>query len=204
MTLAELIGPDASNPGESAGYWQAVREWSMGGNDKYGDCAFVSLCNLIDLVTAVNGAPELVGEAEAEYFYAQEAGFNSQNPATDKGAVLEDVIRYWSDHGWPSDPTVKPVGWCAIEPDQIHQAIYALGGVPAWCVLPVDADGDPDFSDEADPASAVDGHAFLIVGSGPSGYRIVSWAQIYDISHAWAERFIRGQFAVHHPAWKPR
>lgn len=203
MTLAELIGSNASPAGEIVGYSARVPEWSLGGNDRFGDCTFVSLCNLVDLVTAVNGAPEVVGEAEAEYFYAREAGFDPNAAATDKGAVLADVIRYWQDNGWPTDPVNKPAGWCAITPEQIHQAVHSLGAVPAWGMLPYVGD-DWDFSDVA-TSTATPGtgpHAFLIVGSSESAYKIVTWAEVKDVSHAWFQAYGRGQFAVRHSAWK--
>jgi hypothetical protein len=202
MNFAELIGPDAANPGLVAGYLSRVPAWSLGGNDKYGDCAFVAPCNLIDVVKAVGGSPQVVGEAEAEYFYAREAGFNSQNPATDRGAVLSDVLQYWMDQGWPSDPTYKPLGFCAIEPDQIHQAVHSLGGVPAWCALPVDANGDPNWSDSAIGTQAADGHAILIAQSDPEHLVLITWAEPVYVSLAWWKAFGQGQFAVRLPDWK--
>lgn len=201
MTLSDLIGPNASPAGPVAGcHWQSVPEWSLGGNDRYGDCTFVSLCNLIDLVTAANGAPELVGEAEAEYFYGREAGFDPNVAATDKGAVLEDVIRFWAEQGWPNDPENKLLGYCAIRPFEIHQAIYSLGAVPAWAMLPADEVGW-DFSDAALSVNGTGPHAVLIVESNPTGLKIVTWANVVDVSHMWWGVFGRGQFAVKHPAW---
>lgn len=204
-TLRDLIGPNVSPAGYIAGYWERVPAWSLGGNDRYGDCTFVSLCNLIDLVTAVNGRSELVGEAEAEYFYSREAGFSPLDPATDKGAILEDVIRFWAEQGWPNEPTNKLVGWCAIGPDEIHQAVHSLGAVPAWCELPHFEDGGEwIFGDEAlaDNLVGVGPHAILIVESNPLGLRLVSWASVYEVSHEWWHAYGRGQFAVRHPEWR--
>jgi hypothetical protein len=201
-TLVDLIGPDASRPGDVAGYLSQVPEWSLGGNDKFGDCGFVSVCNLIDVVKAVGGNPQVVGEGEALYFYNKEAGFNSQNPATDRGSVLADVIRYWMENGWPADPTYKPVGFCAIEPVQIHQAVHSLGGAPAWCSLPVDANGDPDWSDNAIGTQPADGHAVLIVQSDPESLTLITWAQPVTVSLKWWHVFGCGQFAVRLPDWR--
>lgn len=193
MTLGELIGniPVAAS---TVGRWQDVDEWTLGANDKYGDCAFVALCNLQDLLATVKAAPFVIEEGEALYFYNVEAGFNSQDRRTDKGAVLEEVIRYWAEKGWPSDPVDKPLGWCAIRPDEIHLAIQALYGVPAWCQLP--QEDDNDFSDTALDYTPGDGHAVLIVGSDPTGYTLITWAEPVHVSTAWWHKFGRGQYAI--------
>lgn len=202
-TLAELIGPNASNPPEEIGYSHLVEEWSLAGNDRYGDCTFVCLCNLLDLVAAVYAKPFVIGEAEAELFYAREAGFRADNPATDRGAVLADVIRYWAANGWPSDPTNVPLGWCPIGADMIHQAVWSLGACPAWCLLPQNDEGW-DFTDAAVnwDAPGVGGHSVLIVGSDAGSLWIVTWAEVKIVSHAWWTKYGQGQFAVLAPGWK--
>ena len=206
-TLAELLGPNPTRPGPTVGYYQSVQQWSLGGNQKFGDCTFVSLCNLLDLVSAVNGTPFVIGAGEAENFYSREAGFNSQNPATDKGAVLADVIAYWADQGWPSDPVNKPLGWCAIEPGQIHQAVHSLGAVPAWCMLPDGGDGW-DFTDAPIRAGTpgTGAHAVLIVGSDVAAdtLTLVSWAALQTVSRQWWDTYGRGAFAVLAPGWRVR
>jgi hypothetical protein len=204
-TLPELIGPNASNPGEIAGYSTDAVVYSLGGNDTYGDCVFVAPCNQLDLSAFVNGAPFTIGDAEALLFYEREAGFTKANPASDHGAIVTDMLAYWSANGWPSDPESKPVGWCAIEVDQIHQAIHSLGAVVVWALLPR-IDDDWDFSDLSITrgVDGTGGHCMLMVRSGPDGYQVITWAERRTVTHAWWAKYGKGQIAVLVPGWKVR
>lgn len=199
--------PFPSTPGlvtsVPVGWSRYVPEWSLGGNDKYADCAFVALCNVIDLVTAVNGAPELVTEAEAELFYAREAGFSPVDPSSDKGAVLADVIEFWRLHGWPADPELTLRGVWSVAPDQIPEALHLLPGLPAWCMLP-SLDDDPDFSDGAleRRAPGIDAHAVLIVDASDETLTLVTWAELRVVSRAWWREYGREVFGVLPSNWR--
>jgi len=195
--LADLIGYKISSKSDTVGNYAIVQEWSMAGNDKYSDCAFACLCNELDLKSVIAGQPFVVGEAEAEYFYNLEAGFKAADPNTDKGAVLEQVIWYWATNGWPSDFVEKPSGWCSISAEEIHLTVEYLDAAPAWCQLPLQGN-DIIFDDTALKLAPGDGHAVLIVGSDPTGYTIVFYADLGPtrVSKAWWDKFGRGQFAV--------
>lgn len=177
--------------------WRRVA-WSLGGNDQYGDCAFVSCANIADLWAAQNGTPWTIGEAECERFYAVEAGFNSQNKTTDKGEILEKVIKYWCENGWPGDSLLKPSGYEAITADQIQTTLAGGDGAAAWCVLPINDDGDPDLSDVAlrrnTPGTAA--HAVAIVAVENGGFWIIMWAEPKWVSRAWWNAYGRDCYAV--------
>jgi hypothetical protein len=202
-TLSNLIGTHASKPGEIAGYWERVPQFSLGGNDEVGDCVFCTAANYTDVMTAVNGNPELVPEAEVERWYAWETGWTRANPGSDKGEVLEKMLQVWRDRGNPSDPVDRLTGYCAIKPDEIHQAVHSLGAVPAWCMLPDDGGGSWDFSHYPLERNikGTGPHAILIVESNPAGLKIVTWAEVVEVSHAWWRAYGKEQFAVRHTAW---
>ena len=202
-TLLDLIGPNASPPGEIAGYWECVPQFSLGGNDRYGDCVFCTAANFTDLMTAVNGTPQLVPDGEVQRWYAWETGWTRANPESDKGEVLEKMLQVWRDHGNPSEPLDRLAGYCAIAPEEIHQAVHSLGAVPVWCELPSYNDRW-DFNDRsvALKTKGTGPHAVLIVESNPTGLKLVTWAELVDVSHAWWRAYGRDAYAVRHPVWK--
>lgn len=204
-TLADLIGAHPSRPSDVAGYWEAVKEWCLGENDTFGTCAFAAIGNLHAVVTADSGEPEVMSDGEIELMDHDVTGFMPTDRSSDHGAALEAVLRYWDDHGWAGDPTLRPTGWCPIAPDQLHQVVHSLGGVYAWAMLPL-VDGQWDFSDLA-LNRGVDGsgaHAFFICGSSPETLWIVTWGELRQISVTWARRYLKGMFAVRHPMWRLR
>lgn len=185
------------------GYWRQVPEWSLAGNDRYGDCTFATAANFTDLLTAVNGTPEVVPEGEAEYWYAKETGWTAQNPDSDKGEILEKMLQYWLENGNPSDPVDRITSYAPVANEDITVAIERYGACFAWCMLPMRGDDDPDLSDDAlqndTPGTAA--HAMLIVGTTPKGFVVVTWGEACGVSRAWWYRYGRQQFSVEHPAW---
>lgn len=171
----------------------------MGGNDRYNDCVWPSLANLHDTVTAVNGHPEVMSEAECEYFYARETGFTPLDKSTDKGAVQRRVIEDWCAHGWPGDDTLKPLGWCDVRPDEIPVAIHMLGGVPFWMMLPLLRPGVYDFQSTDLPGEYA--HAAFFSGATWNTLSFVTWASEVTVTMEWARKYVKEAFGVLHPAW---
>lgn len=203
-TLAELIGPNASNPGLVAGYADAIETFIMGGNDQpsCGDCSLVGCANGKLITTG-----QRMDVGEVENAYSRITGWSPLRPETNHGAVVEDVLRYWRDEGWPSDSEDKLLGYAAIDRDQIHQAIHSLGWALGWALLPMTEDhADYDFSDDAvrRNAEGVAAHCMAIIRSAPVGLQVATWSRRQTVSLAWWEKYGKGQFAVLAPGWKVR
>lgn len=179
--------------------YRDVQKWSMGGNDRFGDCTAVALANLIDLRMTLAGTSQVVGEAEAELLYARETGWTAQNPGSDKGAVLETVIKDFCANGWPSDPLIKPFGYREITFYDLTPVIRRSNAVMAWLMLPLDADGESyDFTDGAVARNAPGefAHAVLVVDPG---LVMVTWAQIQHVSPRWAAKYFKQFFEIEWP-----
>ena len=176
--------------------WRDI-DWAqtLGGNDRFGDCVFVSLANLVDLLNA----PQVVMEAEIERMYSVETGWSAANPASDKGAVLETVIKDWCENGWPADPELKPSGYRPVALDGLRDALTRCQGAPSWIMLPMTADGTGyDFSDDAvtRDAPGVGAHAVLVVQADDFGIVFITWGKPQGVSWDWAREYWRGSFEV--------
>ena len=178
--------------------------YSLGGNDKYGDCAFVSVANHIDLAKAALGTPQEVSEAEAEYFYSVEKGFTPTNPLTDTGEVLSKVVKYFADNGWPADPTYKPLSWGTLDQVDTQLVIECLGATYNWLLLPQDQSGY-NFRDDAvtSGAQGVEAHAVLTVQKLANSRKIVTWAEVVEVSDLWWSHYSKPDaYWVHLPDWQ--
>jgi len=170
-------------------------DWSqtMGGNDEEGDCGPVALANLMNLWYG----PPLVERTEVERLYTIASGWTSENPGSDRGVILETLIRDWCANGWPADPTVKPAGYEAVSTDQaaLMTGVRRYGALVAAVMLPA----DQDFSDDALSEPGTFGHAVLVVAADPDGVRLVTWASVRRVSWRWWGRFGRQAFGVERP-----
>ena len=138
--------------------------------------------------------PQVVEDVEVERFYTLETGWTAENPGSDKGAILEVVIRDWCANGWPCYPENKPSGYSAISIAEVSLAIARQGGVSAVLMLPP---GD-DFSDAAlsgDTARPAN-HAVLIVEMTDETVTFVTWAEPQTVSRPWADAFFRAFYEV--------
>jgi hypothetical protein len=188
------------------GYWQPVDEangWVLGENDRFGTCAFAMVGNHWSIITTANGKLQILEDGEISRMDSVTTGFNPQDKTTDHGIVLEKLLIWWTEKGWISDSLLKPTDFHGITIDGIAATIRDYGAAYAWWRLPVDRDGNADFTDLAiiDAVPGTLGHAMLVVGSEPGWYYVVTWATIKRVSAAWVARYLGGAFAVSLPQW---
>ena len=169
--------------------WRDV-DWSqtLAGNDREGDCGPVSLANLMDILLY----PQVVGRTEVERFYTVATGWTSENPESDKGAILEVLIQDWIANGWPADPLLKPSGYEVFRPKDIVAALAEYQACPTALALP---EGQ-DFTDAALGLPGVYGHAVLVVDASDVEVRFATWGRIVTVSWAWWMEFAREVYGV--------
>lgn len=179
--------------------WRSVKQWChQGEGDRFGLC-FWAMCG--NWYVANGGA--VMGDGEVENAAREMEGFDPYIAATDHGQNLEAGLDWIMKYGWPGDPTLKPANWRAVTVAELPATIEANGCAMAWCVLPLDADGQPyDFSDDAVQrgAEGVYAHAVLVVEATPETVTFITWAAPQIVSAAWWMRYGRGQYAVGRPA----
>ena len=98
-------------------------ELSILGNDKYGDCACAGAYGLAQLQScnANPSDPIVPTTAEALELYTNVTGFNPNDPDTDQGTVLTDLLTYWQKTGFEvtyrseKKSVSQIVGWAALD-----------------------------------------------------------------------------------------
>ena len=127
MALERVMqGVDTSTaPARYTDMVDKVACWLLGQNDKFGDCTCVAVANIILGLTTLAGTPVVLSDAMILGIYAL-FGFVPTDPSTDRGVVIEDVLRAWfargflgpkgqdkiDGHGWinPTGPRPHHVG----------------------------------------------------------------------------------------------
>lgn len=68
-------------------------------NDRYGDCAIAGPGHQIQFWTAQAGNEIVISDSDILSTYSAVSGFVPDNPNTDNGCVLVNVMDYWQDKG---------------------------------------------------------------------------------------------------------
>jgi hypothetical protein len=177
--------------------------YPMYGNDHLGDCTCACVGHLIQVWTALAGAPATPADAVVEKLYIPETG------SDDTGRMEIDVLNYWKTTG--TDDGHKIAAYVSVDPsnhDHVRAALYLFGGVYDGVALPKTAQGQPvwdvvgDPADENGPAypGSWGGHAIpkLPVWDGKT-FQVVTWGAVLEETIAFNDAYTDESYAIVSP-----
>jgi hypothetical protein len=102
--------------------------WGMLGNDEYGDCAEAGPCHETMLWNAAAGKQVQFTAQNALAAYSAITGFNPDDPSSDQGSNVRDVLKYRVKTGFTdSTGLVHKIGaYVALEPGNWEELLEAL------------------------------------------------------------------------------
>lgn len=74
--------------------------WPMYLNDQLGDCAEAGAGHAAQAITAWTGSPVLPSDRDVLTLYETVAGYVPNDPSTDNGTNLQDLLTWWSKNSW--------------------------------------------------------------------------------------------------------
>lgn len=170
----------------------AAISWATGltgldmlGNDQVGDCAIVGPANLARVATSACGHERIPLLAPVLQSYAEVSGWRKDDPATDTGCVMTNVLERWKGVGLDffGDGTKDRIeGYLALNPkdtDELKWAICWFGGVLFGFDLPVLCQDDKaDWAvPPPGPQQAIwGGHCTAASSYGLEGFHEMTWA----------------------------
>ena len=195
LKLGRYLRADLAPPPESTNYrakaMPALRR--MYRNDKLGCCTVTAKAHLKGQVTgnADGGAPIQFPDSQIDAWYSAITGWNPNDPSTDRGANMQDVLNWFTKNGY-GPGTQKPLGWVSVDltnKQEVMQAVELFegadvgGDLPDTAVTPFpSADGNWNFSGPPDPEN---GHDYPVVDYDQNGVFVATWALIMHIG--WAD-----------------
>lgn len=97
----------------------------MYANDKIGDCSAAGIANLMSAIMALNGMGVHISTQDVINFYSLSTGYNPENPLTDEGGVLSEVLAVALSKGFlAGDYSYYPL-WGSLDPSDRN----AMGNV---------------------------------------------------------------------------
>lgn len=204
LRLADYLTDAAPPPPAEKNWSDAVSAWHMYLNNEIGDCTVASAAHLIELWTAAGQHYEAtVTDAEVLGAYSTITGYNSADPATDQGAEVVQVLRYWqqtgiADHRIGAYAEVDPA-----DHTRVKQAIDLFGGVDVGLQLPAAAQTftapqwptPPSTVGEWQPGSW-GGHCVPAVDYTVDGPTVVSWGELVVVAWAFWDAYVDECWAI--------
>ena len=211
--LANYFGPktaEACPPAPAVRDWtgKVRKPWGMLANDVIGDCTVAGAAHIIQAWTANEGPQEVtMTDAEVIGAYSKITGYNPNDPSTDQGAVLLDVLRYWRKTGIAGH---RIMAFAAPEPgnkEHIRAALDLFGGLYIGLDLPVSAQAQRVWSvppcGRRGPGvpGGWGGHCVVAEAYDPQGLTVITWGEKKRMTWGFFQVYCDEAYAVLSEDW---
>lgn len=205
LPLIRYVPAEIPRAPQSVDHFSAAREWPLYRNNEIGDCTCAGAAHLLIAVSAAAGNPLVIPEPAVLDLY-RATGWDG-TPATDRGAVMLDVLKLWMRRGLGGH---RIDGFAAVDPRNIslvEQVIHVFGALYLGIGLPECWEDDAALWAVEDPqlrgASAVGswgGHATAAVGYDALGVWVVTWGHLVRLTWAAFAQYVEEAWCVLTPA----
>lgn len=186
LTLSKYLTPILPFLKTSVAWERRVTNWSMLGNDLYGDCVEAAAVNTIMTMTSQSGIQVSPTETQTLQDYTNITGFNPNDSSTDQGTVMVDALAYYVKSGIAGR---KVIGWASVKIDsslwEFKQAISLFGTVLVGFNFPQSAEdqfntGQPWTINTSSPI--VGGHCVALSEYSPTQLVCNTWGALQPTS----------------------
>lgn len=192
-----------------------ARDWSsvsgfqpmpMFANDQYGCCTVAAAGHIIRSMTANHGTPITLTDDDIIAAYGAVTGFKRDDPSTDGGANMLDVLNYWRATGIGGHRIGAYAKIDHTNFAELQLAIDLFGAVYVGANLPISAqrDGDWNGAESTKGPDAPDswgGHAMGGLKYDRTGIGFATWARMQRANRQWNADYVEEAYAVFTVEW---
>jgi hypothetical protein len=166
--------------------------------------------HLIQGQSSNTGNPLTATTAQALALYSAVTGFDPNDPSTDQGTVLTDLLTYIQKNGVEMNNstgkpvTVEVVGSASLDISSVAQmryAAYTFGGNYLGINCPEQCEQDTSNWNFAPGLPIAGGHCIPQEGEGGAGGKIVSWGMVIPCSNGFLLSYLEEGYVVITKAW---
>ena len=215
VALSDHLDAAASWPPVPPQGWEYAvpqSEMSVLGNDQYGCCAESGACGLaqIQSCNANPTDPFVPTTAEALALYTAVTGFNPNDPNSDQGTVLTDLLTYWQNTGFElttrSGKTrlSQIVGWASLDISSfalLRWAAYTFGGSYLGIQCPQRCETDTTNWNFGPGLPIAGGHCIVQAGEGAAGGKMRTWGLFIPASAGFMGAYIDEAYIICSKDW---
>lgn len=187
--LFDYLAPQSSTlVADSTNYAaRMVEPWGMMGNDEFGCCVFAARAHHAQCASVnATGKARVITTDQVLDWYAQQTGFDANDPSTDNGAIPLDALKWFVRTG-------ELVAYAQVDPTNdanVAAAIELFGGLYSGWDLPLAWQGSstwdvgPNTTGKWRPGSW-GGHMTSQTGYDAKGNTpTVTWGELIDVTAA--------------------
>lgn len=208
LRLANYLPSTAIAPPPAKEDWEKkVKNWPMMLNDSIGDCTCACAGHMIEEWTTYVGKTDTPDNDAILAAYEAITGYDPNDPSTDQGAVVLDVLNYWRRTGIGGH---QILAYAALEPknhDQVRDSVVLFGNCYLGVSLPISAQNQRVWSvppggptGQGAPGSW-GGHAIPVVAYNQRGLTVVTWGALKRMTWGFFDTYCDEAYAVLSQDW---
>jgi len=182
LRLSNYLRLDRLPPAPETCVWDAgIADWGMMRNDEVGDCTCAAAGHQIQAWTGENGSPITATDYEIIAAYSAITGYGPDDPNSDNGAVMLDVLNYWRQTGIAGHKITAYASVNLKDAEIVKAALNLFGGLYVGLALPTSAQEQALWT----PADGPDGrpgswggHAVATVDYDADTLACVTWGKL--------------------------
>lgn len=177
--------------------------WPMRRNDEVGDCTVAAVANAVSAWGLATNEPAEIDDDDVVAAYSAVSGYNPDDPETDRGAVMLDVLRHWRKVG-VGEHKLEVFVSVELRNRRLHQtAAWLAGGMQVGAMLPESAREQMDagqpwtFSGRKgkDKPGSWGGHAIYLCGYDQRWAYFRTWDLVQPAEWKWVDTYCDELFA---------
>ncbi|MHB2025390.1 MAG: hypothetical protein ACYCPQ_01935 [Elusimicrobiota bacterium] len=202
LILGKYLSPQLPVAPSQADFSAKIKNWGMMLNDAIGDCTIAAAGHQIQQWTANAGKEQTPSNQAILSAYEAVSGYNPNDPNSDVGAVVLDVLNYWRKIGVAGHKIGAFVSVEVANPDHIRQAVWIFGGAYLGLQMPISAQKQnvwavpPDGPAGDGTPGSWGGHAVEIAGYGPKGVLVVTWGALKWMTWGFFQAYCDEAYAI--------
>lgn len=183
--------------------------WGMLMNDVMGNCTIAAVGHLSLGFSLTEQDPRLqmMSDQEAQVFYEIIGKYVLDDPMTDNGCLITDVLDYWKSPGIRINTIKNQIfGYTYLSPRNIPLMRYALrhfGGLYIGIMLPQSAEDNMKYWDVGGNTNILGGHCITLQGVDDNNdFYGITWGERVRISPAFLATYCDEMYCVRNDHFK--
>jgi hypothetical protein len=181
LRMASYLTTALPAPPASVDWTKGCASWGMMLNDTLGDCTIAGALHCIMAWLRNAGIDMRFTDEDALKYYEAFDGYNPNDPSTDQGGILLDVLNDWKHQGINGHTLLAYARVNPANTDELKQAMALFGPLYTGLNFPNSAMGQPEWV-VTDDTSIDGGHCVVLIGYNATGPVAISWGANYQMT----------------------